>query len=241
MKLVKSLIASALLLGTMAANATVLTISQTGSKALTVTNWVDTASVDKFDGTLGALQRVVLEIDGQAFGDAGYENKSDNLNTITLTFGANTSGSIGGLILPFSAIANATSVNVFNSVPPFDGLIDFTGTSGDTLVGLNPTASASADSDSVNALIRALFLTGFVDADGDTGSGLDTLTLDLAGAGASQATDTQGNVASSFTTNAGLDWTLTYFYEDGEVPAPTPLALIALGALGLAGARRAAK
>ena len=74
MKLFKQITATVIALGAInVANATAFTITQTGAKPSTTTNWTDTASVNKFDGTLGTLQRVTLQIDGSALGDAGAD------------------------------------------------------------------------------------------------------------------------------------------------------------------------
>lgn len=242
MKLIHKALCGALLIAAAGSvSATSFTLTQSGTKTLTSTGWTDNTNVlNKFDGTIGTLDRVVLTLDAQAFGDAGYENKSASLNDITLSFGANVSGSIS-LSVAFGTTANAVSNTLITGVPAFDGVIDFGGTSGDNLVGLNPTASNNVDTDSgFIPLIKALLLGDFTDANGIVG-GLDTMVLNLSGTGASAATDTQGNVASQFTTAAGTDWALTYYYHDNAVPVPAPLALLGIGGLIIGAGRKLRK
>lgn len=239
MKVIK-LISAAIIGLSVSTAAQALEIVQTGSKAAVTTDWADAFVVDKFDGTLGVLQRVTLEVNGAATTTAGYENLSlESPNDITIDYGADVSGSIT-LSISFGTIAAATASQTFLNVPVYDLVTDFGGTSGDTLAALATSGSSVDDTNFYAAAIRALLLADFTDADGLAG-GLDTFILDFAGNGASSATDSAGNVASSFSTIAGGDWTLTYFYNDGSVPVPAPLLLMGFGLVALAGARRLKK
>ena len=166
-------------------------ITQNGSFSLQSTNWNSTAALDKFDGTVGTLLSVELSLFGNIDADAGYENLAAVSNNIVLESAARISGEVLGTSVPFDLTITPNHFGTFNGVPSYDGTIDFSGTSGQSLLGLTGSASDSLSSTSFHPVVEAILLPNFIDADGMAG-GLDPLTLAVDALGSSQATDSQG-------------------------------------------------
>jgi hypothetical protein len=207
-------------------------ITQNGSFSLQSTNWNSTAALDKFDGTVGTLLSVELSLFGNINANAGYENLAAVSNDIVLESAASIDGEVLGTSVPFDLTITPNHLGTFNGVPSYDGTIDFSGTSGQSLLGLTGSASDSLSTTSFHPVVEAILLPNFTDADGIAG-GLGTLTLAVDASGSSQATDSQGNVASMFQTTAAASYELIYTYKAAEVSAvPEPGALL-LGLLGL--------
>ncbi len=217
-------------------------ITQNGSFSLQNTNWSSTAALDKFDGTVGTLLSVELSLFGNINANAGYENLAAVSNDIILESAVSIDGEVLGTSVPFDLSITPNHLDTFNGVPSYDGTIDFSGTSGQSLLGLTGSASDSLSTTSFHPVVEAILLPNFTDADGIAG-GLGTLTLAVDASGSSQATDSQGNVASMFQTTAAASYELIYTYEAAGVSAvPEPgallLALLSLSLLARRGALR---
>jgi hypothetical protein len=160
------------------------------------------------------LDKVTLTYNGQVIGTIRYENLGGSSNTITGTL-------LGHLWLKdpnnVQLLTVAPSTSVTDTLPLFDGTVDYGGTSGRTYS--NQTGSAS----SIWWDTSSPYLTMF------TGSG--TVSLTTGGTAGSFASDTLGMVASSFTTNGQGSVRVRYDYT--TVPEPTTLALGSLALLGL--------
>lgn len=105
---------------------------------LAPTNWNTTVSVPRFDPSLGTLNLVDVCISGQATGSYGVESPDSGPSVVTVSFSANVS-----LFRPNSSLI-ATAVPVANfthNFTPFDGTIDFGGTSGVFVSGINTLAT----------------------------------------------------------------------------------------------------
>lgn len=212
-------------------------VEQTGAYVLQTTNWSDTVTVNKFDGTLGDLIAVELGLEGEVNASAGYENLAAVPNDITLKAAAEISGSFPSTnisTLGFQLVIAPNNIGTFWSVPSFDGTNDFGGTSGQMLYGLSGSASDTLMVETFHPLVQAVLYAEFTDADGSEG-GLDTISMDIEASGASMATDVHGNAASLFRTSAEGSFSLLYRYQSlattGAVPEPTSLWM---GLLGLA-------
>ena len=196
-------------------------IVQTGNFGVQSTNWSDVAAVDKFDGTLGILQSIEMNVNGSITANAGYENLAAVANNITLDAGAIITGTVDVMSIGFSLSITPNHLGHFNGVLAHDGATDFGGASGKLFMGLTGSATDVLYSSAFNPVIEALLLLDFTDANGAVG-GLDTLQLAVTASGNSQASDAHGNVASFFQTSAEGDFALKYIYQSSVTGASTP-------------------
>jgi hypothetical protein len=209
-------------------------IVQTGNFGVQSTNWSDVTTVDKFDGTLGILQSVEMDVSGSITANAGYENLAAVANSITLDAGAIITGTVDAMSIGFSLSIAPNHLGYFNGVPAHDGATDFGGASGELFMGLTGSATDVLYSSAFNPVIEALLLLDFTDANGPVG-GLDTLQLAVTASGNSQASDTHGNVASFFQTSAEGEFALKFVYQSSvagaSAPEPTALMMVLFGLL----------
>ena len=209
-------------------------IVQTGNFGIQNTNWTDVATVDKFDGTLGILQSVEMDVSGSITANAGYENLAAVANSITLDAGAIITGTVDAMSIGFSLSIAPNHLGYFNGVPAHDGATDFGGASGELFMGLSGSATDVLYSSAFHPVVEALLLLDFTDANGPAG-GLDTLQITVDANGNSQASDTHGNVASFFQTSAEGEFALKYIYQSSVVgastPEPTALMMVLFGLL----------
>ena len=204
------------------------TISFTDTVALQNTNWADTLTVDKFDGTLGTLTSIQFTLEATVEGNASFENLDSASATISMDLSSQISlnrPSGGNLIVDITPVANQTE-----TVSAYDGTIDFAGTSGNAFLGLSETATDMASSSSVTDL--ALFTAAFMG---------ETISLDVSALGMSTGSGA-GNLVTQFATQAGAALEITYTFDanTNPVPEPTTYALFALG-LGALGIHRRRK
>ncbi|MFV0490930.1 MAG: choice-of-anchor E domain-containing protein [Pseudorhodobacter sp.] len=212
-KLVLSTV-SAVITG-LALPATAATISHSDSQAETPTNWNTTLSFPQFNDSLGTLNSVSVTLLSTVKGTAEAESRDTAETEVTLNLEANISATAAGV----SDIVTLPVISQTHNFSPYDGILDYGGTSG---VTFGPV-EASADNE--------LFLTG-----GAMGPFMGSGNIDftLAGVGSSMGTGA-GNLSTSFTTLASADITVAYDYEPAVVPLPAsvPLLLSGLGALVL--------
>jgi len=226
MKLIKSIFAAGLVLGfASTANAASISFSDeypagASGGAVATTNWTQTLTVSQFDASLGPLQSVSITLEGLIDGTGAAESEDGSPSVITLELGVGFTADLSALTIA-DLVVDVAASDTFNATA-FDGVIDFAGTSG--ISGVPLSGSDTGGTSTSNAADLALF------------TGLGTISFDITADGQSTATGA-GNVISQFATNGGAILTVTYNY--GEIPAPAPLALLALGMLGIARARRA--
>jgi hypothetical protein len=197
------------------------TVPQSQSVALQSTDWASNLVFNKFDSTLGTLTGVEFTLTGHLQGTAAYENTAYADATVNLLLRAViTLGST-----PTTAITTVTLVSATTDhAGPFDGTIDFAGTSGKTYGALSADKSVSVVLSDAASL--ALF----------TGTG--SILLPISAIGTSAASGL-GNLLTRFSTSASSSATLVYDYapptnpSGQDVPEPTSLVLAACGGLGL--------
>lgn len=200
-------------------------VLQARSFGLTNTNVSTNLVFDKFDPTLGALSQIIFNLNGHVEGTASYEYTSANPSTTPITLTLRASISLtrpdGSNILASIPLAS----RIASDVPAFDGVLDFSGTSGRTFTDLTGDTQESIISRS--AVDLATF----------TGPG--TISLAISAIGNSISTGS-GNYSTRFTTMASASVGVTYvFRARQDVPEPASLVLISCGGVGLLLARRA--
>lgn len=211
-----------LIASTSAANAAIITQSQTITQQKTNIN--TSLIFNLFNlGPGFELTKVSFTIDGDVFGSASVESRDSEPSTIdielsvTLTLFDPSNSALVISIPLFSQSFNATA---------FDGTQDFGGTSGATFTGLN--ASQSVTETYMDAATLAQF----------TGPG--TISLGLTAVGTSNGSGA-GNLISQFSTDAAADIEVVYEYGPTEVSEPSVIALFGLGLIALGGMRRSKK
>ncbi|MEI7658238.1 MAG: choice-of-anchor E domain-containing protein [Phycisphaerae bacterium] len=185
----------------------------------TRTNWNSLVTIPKFDPSLGELIRVRWRIIGQVSGNASFESLDSSSTTITTSLSASISltrpnGSLLSVALPV--------VNNTDAASAFDGVIDFGGTSGKAYTGLS--GSALATSSSTAAADLALF---------SAAAAGETISLPVIASGTSSGSGA-GNLLLLFETFASASVRVCYEYT--IVPAPSAMAMLALG--GMVASRR---
>ncbi|GBF81145.1 PEP-CTERM sorting domain-containing protein [Aphanothece sacrum] len=176
----------------------------------------------KFNSSLGTLEKVIVMLTGSVKGKAEYENRSASSSAITLNLTAN---------IKLKETANEQElafvkplVDVELTAPAFDGIRDFSGTSGGVFEG-SATKMDTKTYDFVDIL--TLF----------TGSGDIGLTLD---AEANSIIQGSGKISSELDTFAGGNVKIIYEYlekeDDVDPMVPEPLTMLGAGtALGFGG------
>jgi hypothetical protein len=222
----KLLIATALVVG-LASGASAATITFTQTLGDQTTDFADrtVASIQRFDSQLGTLNAATITLEGTVAGSVSYESLDAASSNVTLNLSAQvtlSTASLGSLVVVLPTLTEIRSVTAF------DGVVDFSGTSGGAVSGLLANQSDSAT-------LTGASLAGFI------GAGFVDFTLD--GFGLSNATG-PGNLATIFQTAAGGIVTVTYDYTalppaPVPLPAALPLLFIAMGALGAVARRKA--
>jgi hypothetical protein len=182
----------------LAAHASATTQTQTFSSSIPVTNtnWALSVSLPKFDPALGTLQTIALTLNGHIEGQAAVESTDASATQITTQFQANLT-----LARPDMSIIAVVIPQITNIVDltPFDGTIDFAGSSGHTFPNLMQNASQTVTSPPP-ASDLPLF----------TGTG--NIVLPVTAVGTSVATGS-GNVVTQFATRASAVVTVVYTFQ----------------------------
>lgn len=121
------------ILGSTAAATRADTLSFTDVHALSLTNWNDTLTLPQFDPALGALKTVQLAFEVRIEGVAVVENLAPSRSVVTTILGVDI-----GLFQPDTSALVVLSPSIVNvaSLSPFDGTLDYGGTSGVSYPGL---------------------------------------------------------------------------------------------------------
>jgi len=186
--------------------------------SLQTTNWYKSMDIPKFDPLWGSLYQIDFSLTGTVEGSAKYENLDASPQTITLKLQAKVT-----LWRPDLTVIVVVQplVDQPDNAAAFDNVIDFDGDSGNTFDGLTNTATESVSS--TDPADFALF------------TGIGNITLPVWGEAMSTASG-GGNLISQFTTNAGAEAKVTYYYN---IPEPMTLSLLGLGAMVLVRKRMA--
>ena len=194
---------------------------------LSGTNWRDSLSLAKFDSKLGFLQSITFSLAGQVQGTGKAESLDADASEVTLIL-----SSLLTLYRPDNSalvVAHPIFSETF-ALSPFDGTIDFAGTSGASTglrsnIGSNSFVSRSSS-----------------DFDLFSANGGGFINLGLNAIGTSNASGS-GNLVTQFETAAAGRLTVTYAYISA-VPEPETYVMMLTG-LALAGVvarrRKAAK
>ena len=181
-------------------------------------------SLPQFDPSLfggATLIGVKIELQGNVGGTIRFENRSPSAGTVTAKLEAQ--------IKLFDPVSSSELVSVIPSasqieaLPGFDGIRDWSGTSGRSYTNL--TAS-----DMQMATLPSSSFATYI------GSGM--VNLPVSATGKSSVTGS-GNVSFLLNTLATSSAQITYFYEDAVVPEPATVVIwSALAGVGLVYARR---
>ncbi|MDJ0735174.1 MAG: choice-of-anchor E domain-containing protein [Nostocaceae cyanobacterium] len=199
---------------TTTAVANAATLTKNDATTFSPTDIIDLPlSIEKFNPSVGTLQSVMIEFTGDIQGSAGFENQGPSETDITVTLGGDLSLHLDSLSL---LALNPQQISPFNNVPGTDGVLDFGGTSGQTIPGLTATASDMV------TLTDNLSLQSF------TGTGnVDFLFSAIANSVVSGS----GNVASFISTDAKASVKVTYEYEEPSQPVPEPSTILGFGVI----------
>ena len=210
------LLGAASLAFSMPSNAATLTFTDSIGDRLT--NWSDTFSVSQFDPALGALISATVLFEVASSGRVDSESLDASPTTLAFNIGAN--GELTGGGLTGTIEVNPLAAGSFNATA-FDAVVDFAGSSGTSLAGLNDTKSEQA------------VLTG-----GDLAPyiGNGSITFDVSVVADSSASGA-GNLITAFSNSAAANVSVTYEYAE-PVPEPSSVAMLAVGCAALLGRRR---
>jgi hypothetical protein len=174
-------------------------------------------TLPQFDPSLGTLTQVdVLVLGNSSGGSNGIENLGVTAGTADLSIGTNIT--VTG---PSSLLVIPTPFTLLTGIPlaPFDGLVDFGGTGGFTLIG---GASSASDSDTL--------LGGFGPY---TGLGNVTFNYTSAVNTTSSLLNVSPSSQNTSSPSFGFDASVTYTFT--PIPEPSSMALAGIGLIGAAG------
>lgn len=222
-----ALVVGALLL---TGSARAATISYSDSYGFASTDWGGgsspdgsvTLTLDKFDPSLGTLSSVTLECVAELNATWGIENKDAQAKDYTGNITATVTFELPSGFFDQSSVAPQAQASQAVSLGSFDGVVDYSGTSGATISGITASGSESPTNPVLSMFLASL---------GDT-------TFDLlVGATASTSTTGGGSVSEYYLTQAKGTATVTYTYVPVPESGLTPW-LIGLGAIGFVRFRR---
>ncbi|MBD2676901.1 MULTISPECIES: choice-of-anchor E domain-containing protein [Nostoc] len=171
-------------------------LSYTSSTNYDFTNIIDAPlSVQKFDSSLGTLQGVTIEFTGDILGNAGFENRSPSASQATVNLGSQLSLKLNNQ----SLLELNPKYTSSYQVAKYDGVTDYSGTSGKTLSNLTATQSGS------QSFTNTTFLQSFI----GTGS-VDFFFSAIA----NSLVTGSGNMRSYIDTYAKAGVKVTYNYEE---------------------------
>jgi hypothetical protein len=165
---------------------------------------MSTVSVPKFNPSLGTLIGINFTLSATSNGAARAENTSSSSSQVTLTFQNTVTLTRPDLSVIVVTIPQAVFMDTLG---PFDGMIDFGGTS-----GISHNNLVASDSDMVSSPPPASDLVLF--------SGAGNIVLPVSAVGTSTAQG-GGNVTSQFTSSASADLQVCYQYIPNTPPAFT--------------------
>ena len=174
------------------------TLKYESSVELERTNFEKQINLPKFDSSLGDLESVLLELRGDVQGSVDLENRDAQAALVTGNLEAKIS-----LKKPDNSLLLVTlpTASVEQNLNPYDGVLDFDGTSGVRLTEISNTQTESLSFTTEDDL------TPFI-GDGD-------FNLFLEAIGNSKATGA-GNLLAGFETFAGATVSVAYTYAKKE-------------------------
>jgi len=174
-------------------------LSYSANVPLQTTAWTQVAPLPRFNPGLGTLQAVSVTLEAHIEGTARFENRAPSAATIVTNFSASMT-----LKRPDTNAVVLTATPVHNqseAVSAFDGVIDFGGTSGRTIPGINVTQSSSFGPNfPLGPLDHALFVGG------------GNILFSVQASGTSNVSGS-GNLVVNFTQQASAVVRVTYVYE----------------------------
>jgi hypothetical protein len=201
-KLFNTLAAATTLIGVIATSgvANAASLSYASSTNYDFTDIIDAPlSIQKFNSSLGTLQGVKIEFTGDTLGNAGFENRSQNGSQATVNLASELSLKLNNQSL---LMLNPQYISSYQ-VAKYDGITDYSGTSGKTVSNLTATQSAT------QSFTNTQFLQSFI------GNG----NVDfLFSAFANSVVTGSGNMRSYIDTYARANIKVTYDYELKSVP-----------------------
>lgn len=219
----KKTILAALLIASTSATAGIITQNDSINYQLTGFQNQE-MSFEKFNDESGryVLDSVTISLSGDVLGQAEMENRGEQASLIEFTLGAllslttDTGQELITILPEFSDTFSATA---------FDGLIDYSGTSGAVYSGIHAFHTESVTFFDTNSI--ALFL------------GLGSMSTFLSSDAQSNVSG-GGNLSSAFISDARGAIDVSYNFTDTtvDVPEPTSIAILGLGLIGVAFAKR---
>jgi len=180
------------------------TLCFSDSIPLQSTNWASSVSIPQFNPALGTLQSIQFTLSGNVQGTARAESLDASPTLVNTQFSADITLTRPDLSVIVVTIPIA---NFSDPLGPFDGTIDFGGSSGVTHPGINATDSDMAISPP--PLSDLVLFTG-----------LGNIVLPVVATGTSTATGS-GNLITQFTTQAQCSVEVCYVYEPNTPPVFT--------------------
>ncbi|MDZ7951581.1 choice-of-anchor E domain-containing protein [Nostoc sp. DedQUE09] len=211
-KLFNTLAAATTLAGIVATSgaANAASLSYTSSTNYDFTNIIDAPlSVQKFDSSLGTLKGVTVSFTGDILGNAGFENRSPTATQVTVNLSSQLSLKLNNQSL---FALNPQDISSYQAAK-YDGITDYSGTSGKTISNLTATQSAT------QSFTNTQFLQSF------TGNGnIDFLFSALA----NSVVTGSGNMRSYIDTYAKAGIKVTYDYDEVK-SVPESSATLGIG------------
>ncbi|MDZ8084469.1 MAG: choice-of-anchor E domain-containing protein [Nostoc sp. DedQUE12b] len=211
-KLFNTLAAATTLAGIVATSgaANAASLSYTSSTNYDFTNIIDAPlSVQKFDSSLGTLKGVTVSFTGDILGNAGFENRSPTATQVTVNLSSQLSLKLNNQSL---FALNPQDISSYQAAK-YDGITDYSGTSGKTISNLTATQSAT------QSFTNTQFLQSFI------GNGnIDFLFSALA----NSVVTGSGNMRSYIDTYAKAGIKVTYDYDEVK-SVPESSATLGIG------------